>query len=128
VSPRTEAVDVKDPVAYVLSLNLHRRQLTPSQLSMCADRAREIYDRQAIERKAEGGRHKDVENLPQADKGKARDKAGKAFGVSGRTVDFARKVREHGTPELVKAVDEGRMAVSAAAKVAVVTSETRPAL
>ena len=29
--------------------------------------------------------------------------AGKAFGVSGRTVDFARKVREHGTPELVKA-------------------------
>lgn len=31
-----------------LSLNLHRRHLTPSQGSMCAGRARAYYDQQAM--------------------------------------------------------------------------------
>ena len=45
----------------------------------------------------------------------ARDAAGKALGVSGKSVDFATKVLTKAEPEIIKAVDEGRMAVSTAA-------------
>ena len=54
------------------------------------------------------------ENLPEQ-KGDSRDKAGDAVGVSGKSVDFATKVLKQGVPELAKAVDEGRMAISTAA-------------
>lgn len=114
IEPKTRTVKVPDPVAYVLSLNLHRRHLTPSQLSMVAARVRAIYDKQAKER-MESGKRNPVASLPQGNEGKARDLAGKAVGVSGKSVDYATRVLERGTPELVKAVDEGRVAVSTAA-------------
>src|SRR5262245_45894797 len=96
-----------DPIAYVVSANLHRRDLTTTQKAMCAGRARAMYDEQAKERKREaGGRGgkasgasrrgeaKDMAALPypSPDAGPSRDKTAKAFGVSGRTVDFATKV------------------------------------
>lgn len=117
VEPETTEVCPSDPVAYALSLNLHRRHLNPSQKAMVAARAREIYDQQAKERQqVRKGNQPGAtpENLPDL-KQDARDAAGKAVGVSGKTVDFATKVLTQGTPELVKAVDEGRMAVSTAA-------------
>jgi ParB-like chromosome segregation protein Spo0J len=105
-----------DPVAYVISVNLHRRHLTPGQRAMCAARAREMYDLRAKERQrlSEGRGKKGMANLPDL-KGTARDDAGKVFGVSGRSVDYAAKVIKDAVPEVVKAVDDGRMAVSTAA-------------
>jgi len=130
VQPITRNVSPDDPVAYVLSLNLHRRHLTPSQASMCAGRARDIYEREAKERqKVRKGEQAgaSVENLPQLDSGKARDAAGKAFGVSGKSVDHAKRVLEKGIPELAKAVDSGRIAVSTAAVIAADTPEEQKA-
>ena len=122
--PVTKTVtDIEDPVAYVLSLNLHRRHLTPSQASMCAARARELYEQQAKER--QGKRNDIKENFPEGQQ--ARDAAGKAFGVSGKSVDFAKKVIDKGIPELAKAVDEGRMAVSTAAVLASEPAEQQQA-
>ncbi len=46
-----------------------------------------------------------MENLPQLDVGKSRDAAGKAVGVSGKSVDYAAKVINQGVPALVEAVD-----------------------
>lgn len=122
IAPQFRNITTDDPVAYVLSLNLHRRHLTPSQRAMAGARAREIYDRQAKERQHDGqerGRQKQsgaiVENLPQTDTGKARDQVGKVVGVSGKTIDHATKVIKAAVPEVVKAVDEGRMSVSTAA-------------
>lgn len=125
IAPRFIEVDVADPVRYVLSLNLHRRHLTPSQAAMVGARAREIYDRQAKERQKEtairsnksraGKEIPEVVNLPPLDSGKARDHAAKAVGVSGKSIDYGTKVLKTAIPEVVKAVDEGRMAVSTAA-------------
>lgn len=119
VEPIFEAVNcIDDPVAFVLSLNLHRRHLTPSQTSMVGARVREIYDKQAKERqKVRKGDQPGatVENLPQLQNGKARDLAGKAVGVSGKLIDHATKVIKHGVPELIEAVDKGTIAVSSAA-------------
>lgn len=132
IEPTFKTVSPADPISYVLSLNLHRRHLTPSQLSMVAARVREIYDAAAKERhKQNGGDRKSgksaPENLPDAVKGDARDKAGAAVGVSGKSVDFATKVLKQGLPELAKAVDEGRMAISTAAILATEPEEVQRA-
>jgi len=75
---------------------------------MCAARARKVYDDVAYERQiASGknfGRGKVVAPAPQPLKGKARDAAGKAFGIAGRTVDYASQVLRDGDDSLVKAV------------------------
>lgn len=121
VEPKTIEVSPRDPVAYVLSLNLHRRHLTPSQLSMVGARARDIYDREAKERQQatlKKGESPVPVTLPERGKGESRELAGKAVGVSGSYVDRATKVIESGTPELIKAVDEGQMSVTSAAKLA----------
>jgi hypothetical protein len=107
-----------DPIAYVLSLNLKRRQLSISQRAMVGNKARDLYDRQAKERQrgGQGGKLLPVK-VPEA-KGDARDIAGAAVGVSGVTVDPARKVRRQGVPELIAAVESGRMSVNAATEIA----------
>lgn len=116
--PRFEHVSPEDPIAYVLSLNLHRRHLSSAQSAMCAARASEIYEKQAKDRMLAGKKQDPPANLPEGTHGDARDKAGKAFGVSGKSVDHAKTVIQKGIPELAKAVDEGRMAVSTAALLA----------
>lgn len=115
IDPLTRVVTgIADPAEYVYSLNYHRRHMTPSQASMCAARRSEFYEQQAKERMLSGKKSNPPVNLPEG-KTDARDAAGKAFGVSGKSVDYAKKVIDKGIPELAKAVDEGRMAVSTAA-------------
>ena len=125
----TEDIETDDPVAYVLSMNRHRRHLKPSQLATVAARAREFYDKAAKERMRAGGGDKKsgVVSLPHPieDQSKSRDAAGKAVGVSGSLVDRGTKVLKQGTPELIKAVDEGRLSVTAAATFAECDEETQ---
>jgi hypothetical protein len=125
ITPITREVNPADPIAYVMSLNLHRRHLSPTQASMVGARAKEIYDKQAKERKVEGGksagkgRPKDMENFPHPmDSGTSRDLVGKAVGVSGKSIDFATRVLNNGIPELIAAVDSDKLAVSTASKIA----------
>jgi hypothetical protein len=114
IPPLTKVVTgIGDPAEYVFSLNYHRRHMTPSQASMCAARRSEFYEQQAKERMLLGKKSDPQANLPEGQQ--SRDAAGKAFGVSGRSVEYAKKVIDKGIPELAKAVDEGRMAVSTAA-------------
>ena len=138
VEPIYRDVEPIDPVAYVLSLNLHRRHLTASQRAQVGARARKMYDEAAKARQQAGqkrggeiagrGRHKEADSIPvhlPECKGDARDLAGKAVGVSGSLIDRATKVLEKAEPELVEAVDEGRMSVSRAAELADLDEETQ---
>ncbi|APZ92174.1 hypothetical protein [Fuerstiella marisgermanici] len=123
---RYDEIEIPDPVAFVVSKNLQRRHLSSSQRAMVAAKAKGYYECEGKEAQREGGkkvgngRKKVVANLPQPKKPekKSRDKAAAAVGVSGKLVDAARKVRNDGVPELVKAVESGKVAVSAAAEVA----------
>lgn len=62
-----------------------------------------------------GGKSKGVECVPHPSipaGPKARDEAGKAVGVSGKTIDHATAVIWQGTPELVQAVWDGEVSVA----------------
>lgn len=120
----------QDPVAYVLSANLHRRHLSSSQRGMVALELEKLLKPAAKERqKASGGdrKSKDAKSVPQKigeaitdDKhaGETTAQAAKALNVSRGTVDNARVVKEQGSKELNDAVKSGQVSVSKAAKVA----------
>lgn len=117
--------DDTDPVAYVASMNDLRRHLTASQRAMFADKHREHLEEQAKERMLAGKKVNPPETLPEGKKGDSRDQAGKVVGVSGRTMDKAKKVREQGHKKLVNAVELGRIDVTNAAKIADLPKETQ---
>lgn len=137
VEPRVRTLpSCPDPVAYVLSLNLHRRHLNEGERATVAAKALPLLSEQAKARQvaagahgAEGGRGKvkgDQETLSanlREGFGKAADQAAAMLNVSPRTVEAASKVLKHGVPELVEAMARGQVAVSAAAAVATLPAE-----
>jgi len=135
MAPRTrELPPYTDPVAYVLSVNLHRRHLEKGQRGMCSARAKALREklvaqararqREAAARagKASGSSRRGETNVPapvpERSSGDVRDEIGKLFGVSGRSVDLTTKVLNKAEPEVIKAVEEGRLGVSVAAVIA----------
>ena len=134
VEPDIIPVDPVDPVAYVLSLNLHRRHLTESQRAMIGARAREQYEKAAKERQKESGgdrktaagkkrsasgdaHRSDPPHVP-GHRGRASRHAGEAVGVSAASIDRARHVLESENTELIQAVDGGKMSVARASRIA----------
>jgi ParB-like chromosome segregation protein Spo0J len=104
---KTIKYDGKDPLAYVLSANLHRRHLNESQRAMVA---------LAVANMPSGYRT-DLE--PSANLLKvSQSDAARMVGVSTRTVTSAAVVRDRGTRELIERVKRGEVAVSLAAQVA----------
>jgi hypothetical protein len=117
VSARYEEIKTDDPIAYVRSLNKHRRHLTATQLGLVAAKAKEYYEKEAKERQKRKPTNSVVANLPEQDRGRARDKAGQDFGVSGKMVDYGAQVLKSGNPELIEAVEQDRIALSTAARI-----------
>jgi ParB-like chromosome segregation protein Spo0J len=116
-----ELDDDIDPVAYVISHNLHRRHLDVSQRAMVAGRLRSMFDDEAKGRQQKHGNTAPgkpktlVESLPPVKK--ARDAAGDALNVSGKSVDAATKVLKSGNEELIAKVESGEVSVSKAAAI-----------
>src|SRR5271169_3454015 len=67
-----------------------------------------------------------MRKFADSDSGMTQAAAAAALNVSKRSVQSARVVLDHGTPELIKAVEQGRLPVSTAARTAK-PSKTRPA-
>jgi N6-adenosine-specific RNA methylase IME4 len=116
------------PTQYVLSKNLHRRHLDTSQRALVAAKAKTMFEEEARKRQ-KGGRGGVllVEKSTQA-KGKARDQAAAVVNVSGFSVTQAEKVLVAGAPELVAAVEHGKIAVSAAADLTAMPKERQKAI
>ena len=124
IEPRTVEWDGKGSlVAYVMSANLHRRHLDKSQQALVGARLMPLLEAEAKERQIAGGelagrgRPKDVQVVahPIA-AGRARDKAAELVGVSHTMIDAAVEVLRDAPPEVLAAVEEGRMKVTAAVK------------
>jgi N6-adenosine-specific RNA methylase IME4 len=95
-----------DPVAFVVSLNLRRRHLDESQRAMVAAKLATLR----------AGDNQHSEGLPIG-------RSSELLNVGERSVARAREVQEHGTPELVHAVERGAVSVSAAADVATLSAQ-----
>lgn len=111
----------KDPVAFVVSTNLHRRHLNSSQRAMIAESIAQL-------RHGERGPAKSRKESPIGDSSATQAEAATLLNVSKRNVERARQVKEKGVPALAAAVAAGEVAVSAAAEVAKLPKEEQAAV
>ncbi|WP_415157512.1 MT-A70 family methyltransferase [Maritalea sp.] len=98
-----------DPLQFVLSKNLHRRQLTESQRAMVAAALANMTSGRNAQSKSAN-----LQTLPQT----SVKEAAKQLNVSARSVADAKKVMAEAAPEVVEAVRTGDVKVSAAAHLA----------
>jgi N6-adenosine-specific RNA methylase IME4/ParB-like chromosome segregation protein Spo0J len=105
VEPHFEEFDGEDPVAFVVSKNVARRHLDESQRALAAARIATLQDGQKKSAAPIGAPHTQSE-------------AGDLLNVGRRSVQRARDVLDQGEATLVKAVEQGKVSVSAAADVA----------
>jgi hypothetical protein len=103
-------------IGLVLSLNLRRRHLDESQRAIIAARAVKLFEEEARQR--QGTRTDLGAKLPGGSAGRARDQAAELLNVAPRSVEAGGKVLKEGAPDLVAAVDSGKVSVSAAAAIA----------
>ncbi|MGD0178942.1 MAG: ParB N-terminal domain-containing protein [Candidatus Sulfotelmatobacter sp.] len=101
-----------DLLAFVLSKNLHRRHLNTSQRAMLAAKIADMTH--GGDRKSDQAGKSQLDSVGRP----SRTDAAKLLNVSPESVTTAKKVIATGSPEIVKAVEQGRLAVSAAAKIA----------
>lgn len=119
-----------DPLGFVISHNLHRRHLTESQRASIAARVANMPRGGAMYRTA-NLQTDDEPQLPLSEQAKAKAPltsaadAARMLNVSPRSVADARKVHEHAPNEIVRAVDDGRISVSLASKVAGLPDEAK---
>ncbi|MBU1172998.1 MAG: ParB N-terminal domain-containing protein [Proteobacteria bacterium] len=98
---------------YIISCNLERRHLTPSQRAAFAAEALPLFERELKEKERLRKSGKlTMANLPQS-KGLARDHAARALHTSGRAVQDAKKIQEK-SPELFERVKAGEKTVNEA--------------
>lgn len=112
VDPRFEKWKGADPIAYVVSANIHRRHLDESQRAMIGARIRSMYEAAARARQRGGVPAKVQEG------GETAEKAAEVVNVSARSVHNAAKVIASGVKEVIAAVDSGLLPVTAAASIA----------
>lgn len=110
VTIRTAIAEIPEnilPTEYVLSLNAHRRHLTPSQKAAAAVGAIPLLEKEANERQRLAG--KLVEIVPQA-KGRSRDLAAASVGANPRYVQDAKAIQEK-APEVFEQVKTGEKTI-----------------
>ena len=112
-----------EALAYVLSTNLHRRHLTESQRAAVAAKLSNM------KRGGDGSNQHQSKpaNLPDSDAPLSQAQAAEMLNVSERSVRTAKKVIDQGAPELVAAVEQGDVSVSAAADVSGLPKEEQTA-
>ncbi len=125
VEPHFTVFDGDDPVAYVLSKNLHRRHLTSAQKAAIAVEALPLLEEQAKKRQQQsGGNHgNQYKNVPVQEKipepaneipfRQARDQAADLTGTNPRYVSDAKRIATE-APDVLTAMKDGAVSMTEA--------------
>jgi hypothetical protein len=120
VEPQFEVYAGGEPVGFIISSNLKRRQLNESQRALIATRLATLArgQHQVAGENADQSAPSEPQMRKFADLEPAMTQAAAAaaLNISRRSVRFARVVLDHGDTELIKAVEQGQLSVSAAAR------------
>ena len=109
IEPETIEYTGDDPLGLVISQNINRRHLDTSQRAMVAAKLANLTN--GGDRRSEKFHSANLQNVSQSN-------AAEQLKVSTRSVADARKVVKNAVPEVIAAVESGRLAVSAAATLA----------
>lgn len=93
IEPRVRTYEGMDPAHFVVSLNVHRRHLTPSQLATVAVEALPSLESEAKAKMLAGKRQDPEADLPQGRAPQSVDLAGSALGVSATLVKQAKRIK-----------------------------------
>lgn len=120
IEPKSMEYGGDSPVGFVISANLRRRQLDPSQRAAVAVEIEPMFAAEAKKRaligNAAGGRSKSKVNLPETKKEpQARDQAASVVGVSGKMVSDAKAIKKN-NPEAFERIKSGEVTVHEAKK------------
>lgn len=115
IEPAIERFAGTDPAHFVYSINIAHRHLTKGQIAIAAAK---LMDHYAAEAKKRQGARTDIKVNSSECSGQARDAAGRAFGVSGSTVDHAAAILKTGAPELIAKVERGEVSINQAQQIA----------
>ena len=100
--------------------NVARKSFTPLEMAAITEALLPEAERAARERKAaalkKGAENPRSGNFPEREKGEAIDEIASMVGVSGKTLRKIRQVVTSGSPELIRAMDQGEISVNSAAK------------
>lgn len=115
----TRLYEGDNPVGEVVSLNIQRRHLTDSQRASAAAKLANLMRGQtaAAINAGQTEAHPAIAGSARA-KPVTQAEAAEMLNVSPASVERARRVIQHGAPELVEAFDRGEVSVSAAAEIA----------
>jgi len=119
IEPDTIEYTSGDPVAFVLSKNLHRRHLTESQRAMVAEKLANLPPHRPVKKNKSANLPTyppNTENKPVATQGGAISQpvAAKMLNVSERQVRNAAKLRREASPEVIEQVERGEKTIHAA--------------
>jgi len=116
VKPHYDYYKGDEPVSFVASKNLHRRHLNASQRAMIASDVKPMLEEEAKRRMTAGiNQYSSPSELIHEGKGRSDNKAGELFGVSGRYVSDAEKIKNE-APEYVEPIMSGDMTITQAKK------------
>jgi hypothetical protein len=107
IQPHVRTYEGDDPLGFILSMNLIRRHLNESQRAIVGAEVATMRQGRRTDRQPSA-------NLPEV----SQAKASQLLNISERSIRDAKRVKDEAQPEVVKAVREGHLAVSAAAKLA----------
>lgn len=129
IQPATQTFngDDADVVAFVLSLNLHRRHLDETQRAMVGARIKKlpVGANQHWVPDTEAGLWEDIVGEGRKIFRPSQADVAEMLNVSDRSIRHAQTVQESGVPELVEMVDAGEVAVSTAAAIATEAPEVQ---